>query len=1484
METPLMLSDAHQSGGITEIHRDVDVKEGLYNVRMALSLEHLDIDRIESLSLNQRHDDRLGALEVFTNKELKELFAASKSMKLMLGLHDQYCVEGNFEHRSFIMEFRASTNPSTQGDIGHVELHYMELHASQSTAVADTIDDTVFKPHQPFLWSINVGIQDDTTTSSAPARILFYSVSGDGSHVATLSTKNTMLQMDMWDLETTSYSVKCDKEIQALLLPIPEFNASDEMDTVNESRAPFSPTSCGQYRTSIKCPVAADIFCDSSSWTDSPVYLRLSLSYDASKVALMDGGKKFLTESFQVFTFKSGSSVDRKGASQQGQLERISDGQIGPYLKKDYRGLGKFHFTSEDQDVKNELFITCDWMHVDIFAVNQQWERIRRIPLSAKKVIPCADRLIEGLNGRYFQWWGWNTSSVCDLETGKTVHTMPLDAVGFFSSDGSSVLCLQDPNTITTRWAESSTVLGTTNLPISFLHNGPAYIQNGSRIIFPLVKPDDAFGRGRLGMILDATTLSVVARISYSTRFFEQQTQSTGSHDQYIYSLHGSKLDLIRLQDIVIPPYPQQRPQCDSQCSNYLKECRKPPRARESPGTKSTVYISESGLTFTIQYQRVSDVRYAIVVSVSNDQGKSREVLRIPPLIVAGIFADCRIYPDQTNLHFIAECDLVVMVWKLPTSFEGSATLLSALWTESVSYMNTTSYHREWYSSTMKICRHGMFYAEFEDAPSTENRSPKTITLPLHSDEPFTVGPLRFFSGIFMLIYMFGAGKDTFQQAILKYVGLHINKTVKCGRIPETILTVICKHVKHDNYDLVNKFLKAMFNSPHVRWVPKPGSGRKMNPILLLLAAARKLPRAINIAQTVIKYCIQMAKKEKDPHFVSPVLDSLKELLQFQELPPDLVPSVFSGLAFCPVKDRSYIIDHAIIVPPPSLRWPFGKRYNRPIYTYDNPVLQLDHSPLFKEHDPLNENFSRGLFVASFDMLWRAPKGKQDTRSPIERIRCRVTPRPPWIRTLFSIILCKSKFWLHPRIKPYDIPLDALDNPAIAALIEYKWNTIGYIYWLVRFSWQCLFYIFVLVAVFIQVYDSPDGRSPIGLFIAIAVMASLFLLLESGQFFKNPTQYVKSSYNLLDLLAYGLPLAASACQIVNISKGDGEGNISTLSFSVLFVFLHMLFELRVNKNVCHYVAIIIRIIGKIRIFFVIFASGIIAFSIAILHLLRGCPISGCEIDVQFPSSFPRAVSATYFFMGGIWDPVSDHFGEDNWAFHIMMMMYFFFTTILLLNVLIALMNVAFNDGDTTWELIWKESRLRCVEKAENLTYNITGFREVYNLFPKEIYYFATHKEQKDYQAKYSQEYTDDLLGGSGGDICTETHEKDPENNSSTATATHTNIQDTEVIHLNREQSKQHGAEHKRPKQELHQSREQIVELLKAQMQELKRNLEKITVQSREQLKEQRIEFEKMVMALQLQSQEQLKTEVRVLQDQLTATNEILAASLKARSS
>ncbi|KAF8925100.1 hypothetical protein BGZ47_003477, partial [Haplosporangium gracile] len=74
--------------------------------------------------------------------------------------------------------------------------------------------------------------------------------------------------------------------------------------------------------------------------------------------------------------------------------------------------------------------------------------------------------------------------------------------------------------------------------------------------------------------------------------------------------------------------------------------------------------------------------------------------------------------------------------------------------------------------------------------------------------------------------------------------------------------------------------------------------------------------------------------------------------------------------------------------------------------------------------------------------------------------------------------------------------------------------------------------------------------------------------------------------------------------------------------------------LRINDSVCKYVVIIQQAFVDIQVFFVIFAAGIVVFSLAFVHMLHACPYKDCEMDpnATFPKSFFGAISATYFFM------------------------------------------------------------------------------------------------------------------------------------------------------------------------------------------------------------------------------------------------------------
>ncbi|KAF9312352.1 hypothetical protein BG003_006380 [Podila horticola] len=102
----------------------------------------------------------------------------------------------------------------------------------------------------------------------------------------------------------------------------------------------------------------------------------------------------------------------------------------------------------------------------------------------------------------------------------------------------------------------------------------------------------------------------------------------------------------------------------------------------------------------------------------------------------------------------------------------------------------------------------------------------------------------------------------------------------------------------------------------------------------------------------------------------------------------------------------------------------------------------------------------------------------------------------------------------------------------------------------------------------------------------------------------------------------------------------------------------------------------------------------------------------------------------YALRGGRYDPVRKEPSEGpNAAMQVILVIYFFFTVILMLNVLIALINSGFNQGDGTWRLVWLENRLRYVESAEEMTYHIPDW------FPREINYTATKEQVVEYENK-----------------------------------------------------------------------------------------------------------------------------------------------------
>ncbi|KAF9581402.1 hypothetical protein BGW38_001601 [Lunasporangiospora selenospora] len=365
-----------------------------------------------------------------------------------------------------------------------------------------------------------------------------------------------------------------------------------------------------------------------------------------------------------------------------------------------------------------------------------------------------------------------------------------------------------------------------------------------------------------------------------------------------------------------------------------------------------------------------------------------------------------------------------------------------------------------------------------------------------------------------------------------------------------------------------------------------------------------------------------------------------------------------------------------------------------------------------------------------------------------------------------------TKFYINPfrhvYIRPNNYDLTILNNPAIEALIHYKWNTIGFKSWLIRFISKCIFYILIATAAAIQIYD-PKPELQLGVFIAIAIFSGVFIWLEilqlkdhlkastprkkakkkkgtsrnvsevtkviANPLRKKPTMLtvkpssevkkkgnqvtnmegsreaqetgviilesigeekntgvnqkqevagvqeeddgedddqdgsnvdrsgfliLRSQHDLLDYFVYFMAFGTSIRHI--IVNGGEKRNSWDLSLCIIFVFLHMLSELRVSEIVCKYVTIVFDILNEIKVFLIVLVVGILSFSLAILHA------------------------------GGRYDALSKNLMDENgeylnWPLQALLLTYFFFAVIVMLNVLIALVNAAYSKSNNNWRQV-----------------------------------------------------------------------------------------------------------------------------------------------------------------------------------------------------
>ncbi|KAK3824541.1 MAG: hypothetical protein J3Q66DRAFT_325332 [Benniella sp.] len=573
-----------------------------------------------------------------------------------------------------------------------------------------------------------------------------------------------------------------------------------------------------------------------------------------------------------------------------------------------------------------------------------------------------------------------------------------------------------------------------------------------------------------------------------------------------------------------------------------------------------------------------------------------------------------------------------------------------------------------------------------------------------------------------------------------------------------TVLTLLLD--QNDLNDANHIFIEGLFTSTSHEWVPHPSVA--LNPIDRMIDIGNERLLAI-----MINYCINNAKTHH-PGYLTPVIQCLSELSLWY---PDIVSDLFRKASYIPAHNPAYVASNAIIANPNLSDWIhflarfytfgifnrglFGFTNSSDINNYKAPIFSIRSQLPFYSHTGLNVILDLILSRRVSYFTYRKNTGKSPPTVEDQERRIYVSPfqfKPingrDGRRDGSYLALVAGR--------------DLSDTPAVVATVQYKWFTIGLYFWSIRFMVLLLFFILVVIitAQQIRVSSPPSDHDPTAdeisarylpgwqpVFIVTIAVGFLLIIYELFQVKYSPGKYFRSPYNYVDLAACLFPVVGCFL-FLQVSPGTiredtgidgGPSQIWIMGFGILLLYLNLLFELRIFKQLGVAVNIIFNISRRIKWFLLIFVVILVSFTHVLLYLLhtrryRTCKDGSCD-DIDYPSNYPtgffKALLVTYFFMSGRYDPVDTSLDKGSVGFQLVMVIFYFFTAILLLNVLIALMNDAFDESKMEGEIAhWK---LVCEVLIEVETQAI--FKPIVDDYdPGYIYYCASDEEVKKFQS------------------------------------------------------------------------------------------------------------------------------------------------------
>ncbi|KAF8924185.1 hypothetical protein BGZ58_002075 [Dissophora ornata] len=819
------------------------------------------------------------------------------------------------------------------------------------------------------------------------------------------------------------------------------------------------------------------------------------------------------------------------------ELRKLSEISL-PQGLQEFSGYGTFHFLSEENENEQarelERYITCDGKSLSIYSTTGDWTRTQTIDLSDIEKLASARNTILSMRGKYFTWTGKkNHVSIIHVDDEKKINLKITGAKvktrTCLSRDGSQVAVLARG------WIdiyETSSGNRVVRFGDGKYDNSrfEAVLENG----FVMMLDPPGEGEPKVTRKVVRTDGKAWNREHNIHPEYELRYPALMGEQLFAYS-QGTVVNITRMDSKMIgAPEPRIfKEDIKMDKVSMLKIAQSPKHTSLSNSgntfnlfTKKSVIHGKSTTILTIEFCHSDPYTSATPANAASATSESPIGLTMP------LGTSHTAYPAlflEGSSRLVIITGRYLQVWKLssPTTSDDSIAELELVWAlqqeDKKAYKLSDICYRQVKDAHADLANGAQFMVTLKPAKwregsdgllnYTEPGNDKVVTVPFSNKDNMLVSlEGRVQQGIRGVVDMYINGDPECQKAVIRYLESLVLPS-KVNHV--SCIAALCNLWRFDEKEFFEKIMAELLPKTRTTWIPEINARNKnagQDPLAILLETAKAEPSAIGVAKVIMDYCVSHANSTRNLKFLAPVFISMREL---RKMFPDEAQGCLNRMAFIHAVSRQYIIHNHIVVHSPIQKLQFWKPV-RKLWETKNPIMQLCETR--SDPNPENELFTLPVFVASFDALWsynldddRSENSEASTEArEMERTTTKgesMLNMSRWWEVLYKIkfkLRLKGKIY----VECYDYNLEIFDNPAIAALVTYKWDTIGFRYWLFRFIFQCCYYAMIVFAAILQVYF-PYRPVLVGVFIAIIVMAVAYLWLELLEAAQSPSKYVK---------------------------------------------------------------------------------------------------------------------------------------------------------------------------------------------------------------------------------------------------------------------------------------------------------------------------------------------------------------------------------------